>query len=548
MRALVPVIFMLLVSGPALAQPEPPPIVDPADIFAPGIEVVETLPVVTYDNDARLLWFFDPKVMIWESFAYPDEWETSDVAFGRSENQAVMIRINRRDWSDFSNMIVLDIDTGEFDSHEYVCDGVPRGTGPEWVIYQLKDRSFLCNTITGKTSDPLVAEVGSKAKRISRTANTLFGGVDGGQPELSPDGEWILFDTWPVETGDPLKPYSDPVFIFAYELATGTTILLGQIGEANPSPAWFHEVDFWQDNVTPIIRDGGGVSASNSYYRATITQANSIEKLFEQDVMPSVLYESPARYILTRHDFDDSLGVTSGSLIVYEYVLETDEQRELLEVPCVKAEEYQLRTQPSLCSPSVAILNETQTFVAILSQDAVPYRLPDRARNSVGHGALISIFDLETGNLVYQSTFTSRNRHWGNVSDFMWLNNSAFMHSYAINNRSLITTQVVHFNLSDGGFIVSILDQSNFRLIPPYRRSPDDELILANDVDEIPLVYDGETLRVIPIFKETIFENTLATVRWDTSNTLKVMIFDADEEHSHSLERNILGNWIIRIQ
>jgi len=41
------------------AQVEPP-VLDPADIFTDAVDVVETLPILNADNDARMLCYFDP--------------------------------------------------------------------------------------------------------------------------------------------------------------------------------------------------------------------------------------------------------------------------------------------------------------------------------------------------------------------------------------------------------------------------------------------------------------------------------------------------------
>jgi hypothetical protein len=45
-------------------QGEPPPVLDPADIFTDAVEVVETLPILNADNAARMLWYFEPAAKV----------------------------------------------------------------------------------------------------------------------------------------------------------------------------------------------------------------------------------------------------------------------------------------------------------------------------------------------------------------------------------------------------------------------------------------------------------------------------------------------------
>jgi len=51
------IVSLLLCLAPHVshAQGEPPPVLDPADVFTGAVEVVETLPVLNADNEARML-------------------------------------------------------------------------------------------------------------------------------------------------------------------------------------------------------------------------------------------------------------------------------------------------------------------------------------------------------------------------------------------------------------------------------------------------------------------------------------------------------------
>src|SRR5688572_13794657 len=46
---------------------------DPDAIFADGVEIIETFPIVNFDNDARQIHFFDSDSLTWNSFAYPPD-------------------------------------------------------------------------------------------------------------------------------------------------------------------------------------------------------------------------------------------------------------------------------------------------------------------------------------------------------------------------------------------------------------------------------------------------------------------------------------------
>lgn len=67
-------ITFLLALAPRMsrAQGESPPVLDPADVFADAVQVVETLPILNADNDARMLWYFDPAAGEWRGYVYPD--------------------------------------------------------------------------------------------------------------------------------------------------------------------------------------------------------------------------------------------------------------------------------------------------------------------------------------------------------------------------------------------------------------------------------------------------------------------------------------------
>lgn len=523
MIRMLPFVLMLPVSIPVYAQPEPPPVINPADVFASSVEVVETLPVLTYDNAARLLWYFDPVTMAWESFAYPDGWESTDLVFIDNERQAALLRLNPEDNRDFSNMLVLDMATGEFTPHEYVCGGVPKGRGPLWVIYEQPDgENFLCNTATGETSPPLQLEVEGEIQELCPTPDTMLWGVFGGQVEISPDGQWILFKTCPEWSENVEQNLDKKNYVFAYEVATQNVYFLGQLGETG-KPAFTSEVVAWVDNTRPIFQVWMG--EKGVYYRAVLPTENSIEKLFEEDSFYAWidLLQPPGKYVLTRTVGGEGDEDDTCTLQVYEYNLATDEQRVLLELSDDHTDDSGTLNLAMLCSPSIALVNESETFVAIIHESG---------------GLLISIYELATKTLVYQL-------HGGggsiDASDSSWISDTVFMHDYV----PPTITRVLHLEQSEDGVMVDISDQSSFSLLPPYIHYPGNDLVIVEDSDEIPGIFDSQTLTFIPVFESFENEDTYVSLRWRTEDTLKATLYQTESEYS--LERNILGSWIIRI-
>src|SRR5690606_10689913 len=139
---------------------------------------------LTYDNDTRLLWYFDPAEMTWESFEYPDDWEATDIVFVDDDKKADLLQLNPEDISDFDSMIVLDLETGEYAPREYICGRIPKGRWLEWVIYETNSDSYLCHTETGETSPPLHLEVDGEIQEPCPTPNNMLWGVMGGQIEI----------------------------------------------------------------------------------------------------------------------------------------------------------------------------------------------------------------------------------------------------------------------------------------------------------------------------------------------------------------------------
>jgi hypothetical protein len=278
-------------------QGEPPPVLDPADIFTDAVEVVETLPILNADNNARMLWYFDPAEMEWRGYAYPEEIEAEEyppVILQRSDGTYAISEEGFYGFSEFAPeaIWILNPDTGEMTHPEEAC-GRMKDLPNEgiWIIYENPDDGlyYLCFTETGELSDPIPNNIQSD----------LCGEYWRRPTVVSPDSKWVVF------TDCAFDP--NPVAIYAYETATRQFRFLGNGAEVDNEIV---EIERWLDNSTPIIFFSAIRNPSyHSIYVADLTQVNSAQlvarvlSFLDADYWPSY-YDDPPRYewVPSEHD------------------------------------------------------------------------------------------------------------------------------------------------------------------------------------------------------------------------------------------------------
>jgi hypothetical protein len=193
------------------AQGEPPPVLDPADIFTDAVEVVETLPVIrrtaelSPNNGQRILYYYNRITTETEAHPYPEgmedihDWETW------TEGNYLLV-------TDSSSLPTITLiaawifspDKGNFSRPEEACGFVKArpGTGV-WILFQNPSTEVyhLCFTETGELGNPLPDELQPNlCDNFSLVRPTA----------ISTDGEWIVF----ADCGDAFS-------VYAYRVETG---------------------------------------------------------------------------------------------------------------------------------------------------------------------------------------------------------------------------------------------------------------------------------------------------------------------------------------
>lgn len=117
------VLLTFLILTPATAQDETPlPILHAEDIFAEGVTVLERLPVLNYDNEARELYYFDPEKMVWETIPYPRSFDAIDFVTNYDEENLYRIQLTDDERTRSDEHLFLDVETGEFYEAILLCE------------------------------------------------------------------------------------------------------------------------------------------------------------------------------------------------------------------------------------------------------------------------------------------------------------------------------------------------------------------------------------------------------------------------------------------
>jgi hypothetical protein len=235
MRYLKIILPLLLLVPFALANaqetlPWPP---DPAAIFAPGVEIVESGLVVhppdlrpTYDNDARVVRVYQEDTGDWREYPYPDEISELTGIDSYSEGVLLLITIRGRGIygtsPDPTGYWLLNMVTGEFSRPELMCGELHAREGEgEWVILE-----------EGANIAPELCHIGSGERIPLPIDDYLYpnAGVT-----VSPDGRRAVFFGYPE--------------VYVYTFETGEILHLGN------TQAIDFRFAYWLGNEQVLIED-----------------------------------------------------------------------------------------------------------------------------------------------------------------------------------------------------------------------------------------------------------------------------------------------------
>ncbi|MEO8613140.1 MAG: hypothetical protein ABI690_34935 [Chloroflexota bacterium] len=290
------VCVILLLSTPILAQDADSgrPVIDPATIFAPGVDVAETLPVLNYDNDARLVWYFDPQKNDWQSYKYPSDLDQIQDYQRRSDGTYLLSNnyyegIAGAIWDQVWLFVPA---AGLIEHPPKICGLVQFLTNEgQWRLTKLDDGLYhLCNTETGKLSEPLPADLQTSVDKV------CFNGEGTGVPVTSPDEKWVVFYSCYGITSPPIYT------VYSYEVSGG---LFNRIGSTEI--AQYINIADWIDDTHPLIRVGdvfeGG---SHEVYVGDVTTNDSLKQIADQYSYKPILVRNPDRLFWISFDWAEN--------------------------------------------------------------------------------------------------------------------------------------------------------------------------------------------------------------------------------------------------
>lgn len=427
-----------------------PPQNDPTITFADSVEILETIPLLIRENETRLLWYFSPETMTWQSYPYPET--IGDIDGLMRRNDGTWLIADTRSYPaipipqlDPQHVWLFSPQSGAITRPSTRCNRIQALPNEgEWILQSEDNLLRFCNTETGELSDFLPAQLGLDAKCTSE----FYGNTSA----TSPDSQWVVFHN----CGRPFTLYS-------YQVTTGQIKRLGQTDERLNALGIFE----WLGETTiNIVGDTGLSSDLVRFYIADITTSESLVFVANS---PQIL-RNPLRYTW---DGIQQAQTTTGEwlpdvwLDVYEYNLNTTSQTQLMH--------YRCGDDIYNCYSGLSLPNPNNTLIAIA----------DNPPNRLGTGLLV--YDLIAEQLVYANA----NAHVPN-SDMGWANVDTLVY---IDKQPFVTQlHTVNFGKDD-------LTETTFDIGPTSRihfLSPDGRYFIIFPPNEISL-YSIDTGVVIPI-------------------------------------------------
>jgi hypothetical protein len=264
----------LLQPSALFGQDNTPPVIEPGDIFDDHALLIAELPVLTPDDTARTLFYFDPTRKEWDSYPYPEGLdEIGDPIYSSRARPDDTYLINPRGFGWGQDVIddvwVFDPTTGEFLQPGIACGVVKDFPGEgRWIIIEDHEPSLshLCFTETGQRSPAIPATECLPQFR---------------QPVVTaPNNEWVLLFCGGLE-----------FTAFSYHIDTETFQYLGL---SEPRENENVEIVRWIGKTTAVIHAYPSWNPpANLYYVADVDQTESLEFVAWDLYAAPLYYDDP---------------------------------------------------------------------------------------------------------------------------------------------------------------------------------------------------------------------------------------------------------------
>lgn len=487
----------------AHAQDAEPPVIDPATIFAEGVEVVETLPMLTYDNTARLLWYFAPETNQWQSFLYPDDLDQIQDSERRSDGAYLL---SNTYYDGIAGALadkvwLFNPGEGAIERPQSVCNLVKALPGEgEWRLTQLEDGLYrLCNTETGQYSQPLPNDWQSQVQEVCTAWPAMLEGV----PVTSPTGNWVVFQKCPYE--NEASPYT----LYSYDVASDEFHTLG----TSQSYADYFQIGNWIDDTHILIRDG--LDMSDGYRNVNvgdITRANSLEYIATQFAYQPRYFDNPPRimWVTTEPPYPSRMEARKTLLSVHEYDLRTHQSAVILERNC----------EHFGCDLVDIVWSEDQWIALWMGH-------PQHVTQA------FEILDRQTGELLFEdvaSDLYRLNEHIFLLDAYDEKTQSLLLKSIHIQNEQVVERLHPDGFLYNSGSVVPSLNGQDILIYEGYSSR-----MLSADVYNVDLQHRFTLTR--PLTQDSVLD-----IRWLNGNLIHVDLLKKEVGSD-----SILGSWIVRI-
>ncbi len=476
-RLLVLGVFVLLTFGVMQAQDELPKPPDPKTIFAPGIEVIKTLPLLSHNNKARVLSYYDSTVSDWKSFPYPTELKDDIISYYEYTEDKYLLLIQLTDWyKNYRNyrdigaeyFWIFDAASGLFSRPSKQCGLVQSrvGTG-RWVIATGQSGIVFCNTETGETTRPLPKTFDAYLQCLSP--------IWGGQLALSSDRKWLIFTDCPPD-----------IIIYSYEFQTGNIHQLGVL--TNTDNIGFN--GWFEDKDIILYTYNKSLSSLPSIYVADVTQTDSLSFVADYPT-----FNSPKFFW---NELKEDPKSSSTSLEIHSYDMTTRNSSEILKYICGKT--------PKDCVSGLTIVNKADTRVAIM----------DNPSGALGKGLVV--YDLQTQKRIYESQAQVLSE-----LQILWANDNTLIYFDGFDGYKA-NLHIVKF---DSNGVSDDLIENEVHAAPVNSiLSPDGKFLILSSKNRVQIKL-VDTGKVIPI-AQINDEHTQFFAGWDNNKNLIVQSFSSN--------------------
>jgi hypothetical protein len=463
-------------------QDESRQVIDPKAIFAESIEIIETLPVLTFNNLDKYLLHFNPDEMRWNIYEYPDD-ATDFRGYYRLTNGNYLVGsqlLVSKNILFYSTLRYFDIVSGQFSQPHLSCGWV--NNQDDFNLYINLDSSliYFCDPITNETIMPLNQAVQSKMCPTYYIESRFLWHL----PLLTSDEAWLIFE-------DCYYKYN----IYAYQIATQSLNYLGRI-----EPADYLDISYWSESRFISIQTGTyGPEFLNLVYTADLSKYNSLGRIAQQYGNAPRFYDDPPRIIWDGNLTLARESVENGYQRIYEYNFETREHRTLVDMPCNRSSG--LQSQESICRPSYAVPNQFN-LLAIVSGE------------TQNNFTLITIIDTQNNDVVYSGL-------GGDSAELFWLDEHSLMFtgvSSGQNSRNHIVT------IRESNYEETFFERQYDYILTVSPKG--DYLLTGRFEDRIYGVLRFSDMKFIPILRPYDISQYHFSIKWNQDNSLDVYMED----------------------